>query len=73
MQMTEDIENNSEFVNYKDCRPGMSTMSATKDNTFTNKSIKNANSMAIEKSSKEQQNSKKQFVDQYQKHLGKVQ
>lgn len=54
MQMNEDIENNSDYVNYKDCRPGMSTISTSKDNAFTNKSIKNANSMAIEKSTKEQ-------------------
>lgn len=67
--MHDDIENNSDFVNYKDCRPGMtagSTLSGKDTNVaFTNKSIKNANSMAIEKSTKERESSKKQFVDQY--------
>lgn len=56
--MTEDIENTSDFVNYKDCRPGMTSISTLsgKDTSvsFHNKSIKNANSMAIERSAKEQ-------------------
>jgi hypothetical protein len=33
MALTEDVENNSEYVNFRDCRPGMSSMSVMSNST----------------------------------------
>ena len=55
--MTEDIENNSNAVNFRDCRPSAQTMSVTSTSTRADsqngKKVKNAvggNSFSINKS-----------------------
>ena len=73
MQMTDDLENSSDFVNFKDCRPGSSTMSAISKSQsgVKGKSIQKSGkgeTLAIQKSTKHQQSTKRAQADQHAKH-----